>query len=82
MALVLLLFAVSAGHVHAHGQKPDCTLCQAAPQPEILDAVSLLEAPRCALLEATPPLAEINLTLVWVDSSISFRGPPAQLSNA
>jgi hypothetical protein len=77
MALVVLLLGATAGHVHPHGQKLDCTLCHATPEPELLDAVSLLEAPARAELEPCPPLADVNLTLVEVDSSISFRGPPA-----
>lgn len=74
---MVLLLSTSVVHVHPHVQKLDCTLCHATPQPELLDAVSLLEAPGCAELEARPPLADVNLTLVEVDSSISFRGPPA-----
>lgn len=81
LAVVLLLLGVTAGHVHEHGPKAECPLCQAVPHPELLDLVSLLEVPQCAMLAATPPLTDLELILVQVGSSISFRGPPTQLTD-
>jgi hypothetical protein len=77
LALVLLLLGVTIGHVHAHGHTPDCTLCQAVPHPELLDVVSLLEAPQSTAPAAVAIAADVDLTLSEVASSISFRGPPA-----
>ena len=77
LALVFLLLVVTIGHVHDHGHTPDCTLCQAVPHPELLDIVSLLEAPRSAAPTAVAITADVDLTLAEVASSISFRGPPA-----
>lgn len=77
LAAALLLLGVSAGHVHQHGQQAECTLCQAITLLELLDAVSLLEAPQLALCAATPPPGTVDLTLFESASSLSFRGPPA-----
>ena len=77
LALAVLVLAAIAGHVHPHGQKTHCTLCQTAHSTELPDIVSLLETPQRATGEGAPSHTEVNLTLAEVDSSMSLRGPPA-----
>ena len=81
-ALLLLFAAAFTLHANAHGPDQNCALCHATPHPEPFTSVTLLETPSGALTACVPPVTEVNQTLAEVETSMSFRGPPALLGQS
>lgn len=75
--LVVLYLFVGAAHLHLPGFDENCPLCDASFTPVYLGLADLLAGPQDAAPQRAPRLLEVNLTLIEVASSLSFRGPPA-----